>query len=182
MPSEDENILKYHSGKKSLKAANVIYMDLESLLIKNQSTQNNPNELYTEKKAIHEGCGYAIKLVRWYDTNKYIRNFHRGKDCIKKLCEDIKTQAIEIINFKEKEMIPLTNDEKVYYEKRKYCHIYRKKVCNDENEKTKYKRYRKARDHCRYTGKFRGAAHNNCNLRCKMQKEIPVVLNNGLYV
>ena len=34
MPAEDKNILKYNPGEKSLKAANIIYMDLESLLIK----------------------------------------------------------------------------------------------------------------------------------------------------
>ena len=102
MPAEDKNILKYNPGEKSLKAANIIYMDLESLLIKQQSSQNNPGKSYTEKKAIHEACGYSINLVRSYEPNKNIRNFYRGKDCIKKLCEDLKTQAMELINFKEK--------------------------------------------------------------------------------
>ena len=38
---------------------------------------------------------------------------------------------------------------------------------------------RKVRDHCHYTGKYRGAAHNICNLRYKIPKEIPVVFHNG---
>ena len=29
------------------------------------------------------------------------------------------------------------------------------------------------------TGKYRGAAHNTCNLRYKTPKEIPVVFHNG---
>ena len=37
----------------------------------------------------------------------------------------------------------------------------------------------KVKDHCHYTGKYRGAAHNICNLRYKTPKEIPVVLHNG---
>ena len=37
MPSQDKNILKYNSGEKSLKAANIFYLDFESLLIKIQS-------------------------------------------------------------------------------------------------------------------------------------------------
>ena len=37
----------------------------------------------------------------------------------------------------------------------------------------------KVRDHCHYTGKYRGAAHNNCNLNYKIPKEIPVVFHNG---
>ena len=49
MPSKDQNILKYNSGEKSLKAANLIYFDLESLSIKNNSAQNNPDQSYTEK-------------------------------------------------------------------------------------------------------------------------------------
>ena len=83
MPSEDKNILKYNHGEKLLKVANIIYMDLESLLIKQQSSQNNPEESYTERKAIHEACGYSINLVRSYEPNKNIRNFYREKIALK---------------------------------------------------------------------------------------------------
>ena len=38
----------------------------------------------------------------------------------------------------------------------------------------KFKLYQKVRDHCHYTGKFRGAAHSICNLRYKVPQEIPV--------
>ena len=38
---------------------------------------------------------------------------------------------------------------------------------------------KKVRDHCHYTGKFRGAAHSECDLRYKVPKEIPVVFHNG---
>ena len=56
MPSEDKNILKNNSGEKSLKVAHAFYLGIESLLIKQQSSQNNPEKSYTEKKAIHEDC------------------------------------------------------------------------------------------------------------------------------
>ena len=36
----------------------------------------------------------------------------------------------------------------------------------------------KVRDHCYYTGKYRGAAHDICNLRYKIPKEIPIVFHN----
>ena len=52
-----------------------------------------------------------------------MHNFQTGKDRTEKLCKDLKDMAMEIINFKEKEMTPLTDDEIKYYEKRKYCHI-----------------------------------------------------------
>ena len=38
---------------------------------------------------------------------------------------------------------------------------------------------KKVRDHCRYTIKFRGAAHSECNLRYKVPKEISVIFHNG---
>ena len=37
----------------------------------------------------------------------------------------------------------------------------------------------KVRDHCHYTGKYRGATHSNCNLKYKTTKKIPVVFHNG---
>ena len=41
------------------------------------------------------------------------------------------------------------------------------------------KRIIKIRDHCHYTGKYRSAAHNICNLRYNVPKEIPIVFHNG---
>ena len=54
-----DNILKYSDGMKSLRMPFVIYADLECLLVKQQSCQNNPDKSYTERKAIHEACGYS---------------------------------------------------------------------------------------------------------------------------
>ena len=58
-----------------------------------------------------------------------------------------------------------------WYKKRRY--FYRRK------DKKQDKNKKKVRDHCHYTGKFRGAAHSECNLRYKVPKEIPVVFHNG---
>ena len=42
MPDEDNKILKYNHGEKSLKALFIVYADLESLFEKMHSYQNNP--------------------------------------------------------------------------------------------------------------------------------------------
>ena len=48
MPTKNNNT--YNCREKSLKVLFTIYADLECLLIKQQSCQNNPNDSYTEKK------------------------------------------------------------------------------------------------------------------------------------
>ena len=40
-------------------------------------------------------------------------------------------------------------------------------------------KYHKVKDHCHYTGKYRGPAHSICNLRYQTPKEIQIVLHNG---
>ena len=98
---------------------------------------------------------------------------------MKNFCKDLKDQAMKIINYEQKEMIPLTNKEKKSYEKQKVCYICKKEFCTDKNDKSKFKLYKKVRDHCHLTGKFRGAAHCICNLCYKIPKEIPVVFHDG---
>ena len=53
--------------------------------------------------------------------------------------------------------------------------MQKKKISTDDGNK----KYHKVRDHCYYTGEFRGAAHNICNLRYKTPKEISIVFHNG---
>ena len=50
MSDEFNRILKYNHGETSLKAPAIIYADLECLLEKTHSYQNNPEKSYTEKK------------------------------------------------------------------------------------------------------------------------------------
>ena len=60
MPNEDSKILKYNHGEKSLKVPVIIYADLERLLEKMHSCQNNFEKSYTEKKTKHTLPGYSI--------------------------------------------------------------------------------------------------------------------------
>ena len=43
----------------------------------------------------------------------------------------------------------------------------------------KDKRCQKAKDHCHYVGKYRGAAHSMCNLKYSVPKRIPTNFHNG---
>ena len=52
--------------------------------------------------------------------------------------------------------------KKIYIVSKKVCYIYAKKrFSNDDNNK----KYQKVRDRFHYTGKYREAAHDFCNLR-----------------
>ena len=77
--------------------------------------------------------------------------------------KDLRNQVMKTINYERKEIIPLTDDENKSYEKQKKCFICKKEFCTNKNEENKFEKYQKVRDHCHYTGKFRGAAHSICN-------------------
>ena len=66
--------------------------------------------------------------------------------------------------------------EQESYENVNICYICKEKF---ENKYLKDKKYCKVRDHYHYTGEYRGAAHNICNLKDSVPKKIPTVFHNG---
>ena len=76
-------------------------------------------------------------------------------------------------------MTPLTDNENRYYEGQKECFICRKEFCYNKKQIMKFKLFKKVKDHCHFTGKFRGAAHIICNLHYKVPQEIPLKIYNG---
>ena len=73
----------------------------------------------------------------------------------------------------------MTDKEIDYHEKQKIYYICQKRFSYNKKEKQKYKLYKKVRDHCHFTGKYRGAAHSICDLTYKVPHEIPVHFHNG---
>ena len=69
----------------------------------------------------------------------------------------------KIINYEKKGMIPLTNEGKKLHHKKKVQYTCKKGFSTDDNNKI----YHKITDHCHYTGKYRGAAHDICNIEYK---------------
>ena len=173
MPTKNDNIIKYNHGEKSMKLLFVIYADLECLLEKMSTCINNPNESSTTKINKHTPSGYSIFTHCSFDKSKNKLNYYRGKDCMNKFSKDFREHASKIIDYEKKKMISLTKEEKIYHNKQKICYICKKEF--SINEKKNYK----VSDHCHYMGKYRGAAHNICNLRYKVPKEIPIVFHNG---
>ena len=73
--------------------------------------------------------------------------------------KDFRELAMKIIDYEKKEMIPLTYEENKSYKKQKVWFS-----TDNDNGIALNKKYHKVRDHCHYTGKFRGAAYSICNL------------------
>ena len=61
----------------------------------------------------------------------------------------------------------MTKHDELAYHNSTLCHI-----CNEEHGKDR------VRDHCHLYGKFRGAAHEVCNIKYKVPKFFPVVFHN----
>ena len=169
MPIKGNNTIKYNHEEKSMTLPFVKYTDLDCLLKKMSTCQNNPNKSSTTKINKHTPSGYSIFTSCSFDESKNKINYYRGDDCMKKFCKDLSEHSTKIINYEKKKMIPFTTEEKIYHNKQKICYI-----CKKEFDISN-KKYHKVRDHCHYTGKYRGAAHNICNLRYKVPKEIPAV-------
>ena len=63
----------------------------------------------------------------------------------------------------------LRNKQPESYENAKLCYICKKKKII-KNKYLKDKKYRRVRDHCHFTGKYRSVAHSICSLKCSIFK------------
>ena len=104
-------------------------------MLKQQSCQNNPNKSYTERKAIHEPCGYSLELVCSFDSKDDKHSFYRGNDCIKKFCIELKEIGTKVVNYEEKEMMPLTTDDVFLWRESKNWYIGKREFCYHKNGK-----------------------------------------------
>ena len=142
-----------------------------------KKTKDGPVERsYTEKYQKHTACGYGYKVVCHYDE-KYSSDvvIYRGEDCIQKfikcMFEEVKN-CQEVIREHFNKPLIMTREDDVAFDKATHCHICEKKYKVDDEP---------VRDHCHVTGKYRGSAHQSCNLKLQISAEkikIPVVFHN----
>ena len=78
---------------------------------------------------MHEPSGYSLDLVYSFGSKEDKHSFYRGNDCIKKFCDELKELGTKVVNYEQKEMPPLTDDENRYYEEQKECYICWKEFC-----------------------------------------------------
>ena len=90
MHDECNKILKY------------IYVDLQCLLEKMHSCQNNHERSYTEKKTKHTSCGYSLFINCLFHSAKNKLDCYGGKDCMEKFCKGLREHAMRIFNYEKK--------------------------------------------------------------------------------
>ena len=94
---------------------------------------------------------------------------------MKRFCKSLREYVLGIINYEKKKIIPLTEEERKAHRWAKICYICKKEFSTDNDDKKKYK----VKDHCHYTGTYRGAAHSICNLRYNTPREISAIGRNA---
>ena len=166
--------LKFKNFRCSERAPFVIYADFESFIKPMDSCDPDPNHSYTKKYQKHKPSGFSYYIKSLYEDVKksekrtYIKTKEEEPDAedvfVKWLEEDVK----KIANIKPKKMIFTKEDEK-QFDKALDCWI-----CGEEIKNTNDK----VRDHCHYTSRYRGAAHNKCNLNYSKPKGVPVFFHN----
>ena len=80
MLDEENKILKYTPGEKSLKVPFTIYADLECLLQKVGICRNNPEKSYTKKKPTRRPSGYSLVTCCSFDKSKNEEKYYRGEE------------------------------------------------------------------------------------------------------
>lgn len=166
MPVAGKNKISFTKFQNQLKVPFVVYADIETLL-------KQPSEQHWKSESSgvcqeHEpySVGYYFHSSNDESLSKY--DFKCGKNCIEWFGQELKSIAEQVngIIFGEIKM-NLNDDEKNAYYSTTQCHICEKPLNGD-----------KVRDHSHLTGKYRGAAHSNCNLNYQEPRYIPVILHN----
>ena len=177
MPLEKDNILEFKQCMKSGKMACIIYADIESFIRKRDECANNPVNSLTTKIFEHIPAEYSMSRNWGFDYIEDKHTLYHGKDCVKKRCITLREHTKNIIGFEKKKVSSLTKEELKSHQDAKVCYI-----CGERTLKklSKSINYRKVRDYCHYTGKYRGAAHHASNLNFNVLNEISVVFHNVL--
>ena len=177
MPDKNNNILKFVNFHKQMRVPFVIYSDFEAITEKISSCKPNDKNSYTEAYQKHKDCGYGYKVVCCYD-DKYSKpvQIYRGEKAavykfMEKMLEEV-DHCKKVIRKHFNKPLKMAEDDENEFQKAKGCHICDKAYTDDDI---------RVRDHCHITGNYRGSAHQECNLKLRVDPDkikIPVIFHN----
>ena len=160
----DLTVCQFRNFEKMIPFPYVVYADFESILSKSEKTiTENTFEYQT-----HEACSFGLIIIDW-NNHIICQKFYRGKDAANKFMECLLHIAPMLRRHLSLSYKPpnLSNEEREKFRIAQVCHVCSKPLGDD-----------KVLDHCHITGKYRGAAHNQCNLSLKMPTKIPIMFHN----
>ena len=144
-----------------------IYADFESLLKPISRCEPNPKISSTTKYQKHEPISFSYYIKCFEDTVCDLKpRTYTGEDATEKFIEWLEKDVKDICNIRKKKMI-FGEKEAEDFNNATNCWICKGELGLD-----------KVRDHCHFTGRYRGAAHNQCNLKYKKPAFTPVVIHN----
>ena len=176
MPKEG-TILKFKDYLRSEKVPFIVYADFECFIKPIQTCEPNPESSYTKQYQKHEPSSFCY-YIKCFDDEAYPPKLvsYTGEDSAQKFEEMLEQDIRKIYKIQNKDII-FGEKEKEQFEKETICWICKEEF-NDIADKNGYKRNEKVRDHCHFTGRYRGAAHNICNLKYRKPNFTPVVFHN----
>ena len=155
----------------------VVYADFECFTKPMSSCCPNPEDSYTYNYQKHEPTGFCLYIkgiVPGITFEPILYTKTNSTDDISSIfVSKLAKVTNKIYNDFYCRPIPLklTPTEQESFNKAVECHICKKELLNDGGAD-------KVRDHCHFTGKYRGAAHDNCNLQCRKPMILPVIFHN----
>lgn len=170
LPKETDKWLYYKDIRKQLKVPFIIYADFESLQMPIVGCQNSPKKSSTSKITEHTPCGFAYKVVGLTPETSKNPVVYRGADAADKFVDYMVKEQEEIEQkLRRCKPVNMMRGDWKSYKKATQCHICLNELRDDSI---------RVIEHCHITGKFRGAAHKECNINFKFTGRIPVVFHN----
>ena len=189
MPEEGAEV-HFRNFQKQQAVPFVIYADFEAITEKVDSCQPSDKKSYTEAHQKHTDCGYGYKVVCCYD-DKYSKpvQVFRGENAVYKFMENMLEEVDWCKQTMEEQFnkpLEMTEEDEVDFQKATKCHICDQQYQGDLKDVVDIKDIDsnteiRVRDHCHITGKFRGSAHQECNLKLQIKPDtikIPVFFHN----
>ena len=170
---EKGTMISFKNHYKKMRVPFVVYADFEAFTESISTCSPNDESSYTKQYQRHKPCSFSYYIkcfndelfqpkLKWYTTEGRDENI--GKIFVENLESDI---AKIYQKLKSKKNMRITRKEEGDFQNALVCHICENRLRDD-----------KVRDHCHLTGRYRGAAHSQCNLKYRIPKFYPVIFHN----
>ena len=170
---EKGTMLSFKNYHKKMRVPFVVYADFEAFTESISTCSPNDKGSYTKQYQRHKTCSFSYYIkcfddklfqpkLKWYTTKEKDENIGRI------FVENLESDVAEIYaRYKFKKNMRITRKEEGDFQQALVCHICENLLRDD-----------KVRDHCHLTGRYRGAAHNQCNLKYRVPNFYPVIFHN----